>query len=70
MAATVTIAVRRAELLDLKRLQLAAEIAEGTKPTLSDMIRRVLDAYTAASGTQLWRTRLPRRPARRSPAMR
>lgn len=47
---TTTIAVRRAELLDLKRLQLAAEVAEGRKPTLSDIVRRGLDALAAMSG--------------------
>jgi len=48
MADRTTIAVRRAELLDLKRLQLAAEETEGRKPTLSEMIRRGLDALAAA----------------------
>ena len=49
-ADTTTIAVRRAELLDLKRLQLAAEITEGRKPTFSELIRRALDALTATAG--------------------
>lgn len=43
-AETTTVAVRRAELLDLHRLQLAALEAEGRKPSLSDIIRRALDA--------------------------
>jgi len=57
---TTTIAVRRAELLDLKRLQLAAEEAEGRKPTMSEIIRRGLDALAA--------TAQPHRPGDGRPA--
>jgi hypothetical protein len=51
---STTIAVQRAELLDLHRLQLEAEIAEDRKPTLSQIIRRALDAYAKSRAAQLW----------------
>lgn len=49
MERVTTISVRRPELLDLKRLQLAAEVDEGRKLTMSQIIRRALDALAAAS---------------------
>lgn len=44
-AQTTTIALRRAELLELKRLQLDAEIAGQPKPSLSEVVRRLLDEH-------------------------
>jgi hypothetical protein len=50
-AQTTTIAVRRAELLELKRLQLDAEIAGQPKPSLSEVIRQLLDEHAAAASS-------------------
>jgi len=48
-----TVAVKRSELLALKRLQLAIEETEGRKLSMSQLIRRALDALT---GTGTGRT--------------
>lgn len=43
-----TIRVDRDVSLDARKLQLRIEEAEGTKPTLSDVLRRALDVFAKA----------------------
>lgn len=46
-AQQTTVTVGREVILDLKRLQLAIEETEGRKPTMSEIIRRALDAMAS-----------------------
>jgi len=47
-----SVQVRRAELLDLKTVQLDIERAAGARPTLAEVIRHLIDAYAGKAGSR------------------